>query len=291
MEAYHEAYEAWHEARRPRPPKLRRLGTAESPSLPSSPAPSQPSRQRARQAHQAEETKQQAGGPTLIDWRGRTLQVIVKLANIVLTPDRPGYAGGVWHVEGMANERIVATAIYYYDSDNVGESRLSFRTVIDEPGYEQNDNAGIEAIYGLVNDQPLNQPLGSVHTVEGRCLAWPNLYQHRVEPFGLVDPKRPGHRKILVFFLIDPARPVVSTAQVLPQQRVWLVQALADDCVAALHRLSPPLQDLVVAYAAAGTMTLTEARGFRTELMAERKFAIDQVTQTVFERPFSLCEH
>jgi Protein of unknown function (DUF4246) len=31
---------------------------------------------------------------------GRPLQVIVKLANIVLTPDKPEYAGGTWHVEG-----------------------------------------------------------------------------------------------------------------------------------------------------------------------------------------------
>ena len=32
--------------------------------------------------------------------RGRTLQVIVKAANIVLTPDAPTYDGGAWHVEG-----------------------------------------------------------------------------------------------------------------------------------------------------------------------------------------------
>jgi hypothetical protein len=29
------------------------------------------------------------------------LQVIVKLANIVLTPNKPAYAGGKWHVEGI----------------------------------------------------------------------------------------------------------------------------------------------------------------------------------------------
>jgi Protein of unknown function (DUF4246) len=31
---------------------------------------------------------------------GRPLQVIVKLANIMLTSDKPEYAGGTWHVEG-----------------------------------------------------------------------------------------------------------------------------------------------------------------------------------------------
>ncbi|KAF9335664.1 hypothetical protein BGZ91_010407 [Linnemannia elongata] len=52
----------------------------------------------------------------------RPLQVIVKLANIELTPDNPKYEGGTWHVEGMANENIVATGIYYYYTDNITES-------------------------------------------------------------------------------------------------------------------------------------------------------------------------
>ncbi len=34
------------------------------------------------------------------------VQVIVKLANIVLTPDKPTYPAGSWHVEGMENERV-----------------------------------------------------------------------------------------------------------------------------------------------------------------------------------------
>ncbi|KAF9272153.1 hypothetical protein BGZ88_005133 [Linnemannia elongata] len=45
--------------------------------------------------------------------RERPLQVTVKLANIELTPDNPKYEGGTWQVEGMANENIVATGIYY----------------------------------------------------------------------------------------------------------------------------------------------------------------------------------
>jgi len=36
-----------------------------------------------------------------ISLRGRTLQVIVRLANIVLNPERPEYPGGKWHVEGL----------------------------------------------------------------------------------------------------------------------------------------------------------------------------------------------
>ncbi|KAG0350000.1 hypothetical protein BG005_010481 [Podila minutissima] len=45
---------------------------------------------------------------------GQKLQVIVKLANIELTPENPRYTGGSWHVEGMASENIAASGIYYY---------------------------------------------------------------------------------------------------------------------------------------------------------------------------------
>jgi len=48
---------------------------------------------------------------------GSTVQIIVKLANIQLTPEKSEYNGGSWHVEGMENERIVASGIYYYDEE------------------------------------------------------------------------------------------------------------------------------------------------------------------------------
>lgn len=35
------------------------------------------------------------------DYASKGLQVIVKLANIHLTPDGPEYEGGTWHVEGQ----------------------------------------------------------------------------------------------------------------------------------------------------------------------------------------------
>jgi len=39
--------------------------------------------------------------------KGRTLQVIVKLANIVLTPEKSEYPGGKWHVEGLSPSYFV----------------------------------------------------------------------------------------------------------------------------------------------------------------------------------------
>lgn len=64
------------------------------------------------------------------------LQVIVKLANIELTPEKPTYDGGSWHVEGQLNERICATTLYYYDSKNVADNSLVFRHRTDEDEFE-----------------------------------------------------------------------------------------------------------------------------------------------------------
>ncbi|MFE0416351.1 DUF4246 domain-containing protein [Streptomyces tendae] len=199
-----------------------------------------------------------------VDLRGRRLQVIVKLAAIHLTPDSPEYAGGSWHVEGMLNEQIVSTCLLYWDSENITESRLGFRTTVDDPeDYEQDDNTGMREVYGLERGSALNQVLGSAATPEGRCLAFPNVLQHRVAPFRLSDPTRPGHRKILAFFLVDPSQTIVSTSDVPPQQP----------------------------WSATTTMSLEEAKNYREQLMQERKFFVDEHNHQLYEREFSLCEH
>lgn len=59
------------------------------------------------------------------------LQVIFKLANIHLTPEKPTYHGSNWHVEGALNERICATALFYYDQENIEDNYLEFRQQID----------------------------------------------------------------------------------------------------------------------------------------------------------------
>ncbi|MCX5175259.1 DUF4246 domain-containing protein [Streptomyces virginiae] len=198
-----------------------------------------------------------------VDLRGRRLQVIVKLATIHLTPDKPEYPGGSWHVEGMLNERIVSTGIYYWDSENITESRLGFRAALDDPNYEQNDDNGLREVYGLEDEDALNQALGSTATPAGRCLAFPNVLQHRVGEFSLADATRPGHRKILAFFLVDPSERIVSTSDVPPQQ---------------------PWSDT-------STMTLEQAKTYREQLMQERKFFVDEHNEQLYEREFSLCEH
>lgn len=46
----------------------------------------------------------------------KPLQIIVKLANIELTPDKPEYEGGSWHVEGMMVCRLLLLQSLQVDS-------------------------------------------------------------------------------------------------------------------------------------------------------------------------------
>jgi hypothetical protein len=62
---------------------------------------------------------------------GQGIQIIFKLANIHLSPEKPQYNGGSWHIEGALNEHICATALYYYDQENITDSHLAFRQALD----------------------------------------------------------------------------------------------------------------------------------------------------------------
>ncbi|KAK1637387.1 hypothetical protein BDP81DRAFT_460919 [Colletotrichum phormii] len=114
------------------------------------------------------------------------IQVIVKLANIHLTPEKPTYDGG----------------------------HLVFRTVADkeelmgELNYEQSDHYSIDRTFAINSHADTNQHLGSVLTREDRLLAFPNVYQHCVAPFELEDKTKAGHRKILA--LLGPLPPEVT---------------------------------------------------------------------------------
>ncbi|KAI8926191.1 hypothetical protein BC831DRAFT_504624 [Entophlyctis helioformis] len=222
-----------------------------------------------------------------VSLRGRDLQVIVKLANIHLTPENPEYGGGTWHVEGAANESIVATGIYYYDMANITASRLSFRTTVnaeDPPfKYEQSDHTYYEMVYGFRNEIGEGvQDLGSIQASQGRCIAFPNSWQHHVEPFKLADPSKPGHRKTLVFFLVDPTKRVVSTAHVAPQQQDWYETGVI------ASRLPPEL-GVFIAPHIHGTMSTAESHAVRAQLMEER--SVIDTERTGMIETFNLCEH
>ncbi|KAJ6473292.1 hypothetical protein C8R45DRAFT_874563 [Mycena sanguinolenta] len=228
--------------------------------------------------------------------RGKTIQCIVKLANIHLTPQNPEYTGGSWHVEAMLNERIVASGItYYYEEENISESRLAFRVTTGSPTYhEQNDELCMQILYGLQRNSRCVQDLGSVATTEGRALAWPNVYQHCVSPFRLVDEAKPGHRKILAIFLVDPSiEPIPSATNIPPQQAEWVFDTLVeakDDPSSRSSRLPLELLSLICDNLPDTFMTLEDAEEHRMELMDERTdFVRDR--EADWSSRFNMCEH
>ncbi|KAH9894735.1 hypothetical protein C8Q73DRAFT_745225 [Cubamyces lactineus] len=227
---------------------------------------------------------------------GRTMQVIVKLASIVLTPENPKYSGGSWHVEGMANERIVATGLYYYSSENITESRLGFRATAGEGGdggvwmsYEQSDYTGWYTAYGFAGGDSLNQEIGHIVAEEDKCIAFPNIFQHRVDGFELADPSKPGHRKILCFFLVDPLVKIHSTSDIPPQQADWSMDEMVR--APALMNLPVELFDMVAGFAMDGTISRKEAEEHREKLMKERANFVMEHNERVYEIEFNMCEH
>ena len=253
------------------------------------------------------------------------LQVIVKLANIELTPDKPDYEGGSWHIEGLMNEHICASSLYYYDSHNITESFLGFRHRADDDdqleftkAYDQvwqplhmagdlqlytsfqiykmtndqsiqDDYSGVEELYDIHEDDDKVQGLGRVSTPQGRLLAFPNVLQHRVSPFTLQDRTRPGHRKILALFLVDPHIPILSTANVPPQQREWWRKGLQEE--KALGKLPNELADRVVDEVSDFPISLQEAKELRLDVLEERKAYANDVDADLKTLTFSFCEH
>ncbi|KAK5991331.1 hypothetical protein PT974_09612 [Cladobotryum mycophilum] len=171
------------------------------------------------------------------------LQVIVKMTSIELTPEKPEFPAGNWQIEGQMNEKICATALFYIDSENVTSSHLSFRmptsTYINDDMKSGQDRYNyLERVYGTafggVGDHrdaeeggpgSCLQTFGDVETPEGRLLAFPNVFHHKVSSFRLEDPSKPGHQRFLALWLVDPHRRIISTANVPPQQKDWWVGA------------------------------------------------------------------
>lgn len=211
------------------------------------------------------------------------LKVIVKLANIELTPELPRYEGGSWHVEGTINEDIVATILYYYDVENIDESKLSFRESLNDPPYEQGDDTYCEHFYGLKDGDVMRKLAGSVVTKQDRVLIFPNSFQHHVDAFELSDKTKPGHRKILCFFIVDPHNNLVKSSDTIPPQQMdWATDNEIRE------KYFPELTDSVL------TMSREEAFSIRRELMEERSaMQAEEIDdgEAPFYRSFSLCEH
>ena len=132
------------------------------------------------------------------------------------------------------------------------------------------------------------QELGSVETIQGRCIAFPNVYQHQVQPFRLEDPTKPGVRKIFVAFLVDPTQTIPSATTVGPQQREIIREAmLATDNSSWLSKLPTELID-IISGGNDGAMSRAEAEKYRLDLMEERTVFVEESNTNYFGQEFNM---
>ena len=131
-------------------------------------------------------------------------------------------------------------------------------------------------------DSPCVQDVGDVITKTNRCVAFPNLYQHQIQPFHLEDPTKPGHRRILVFFLVDPTQRVLSATDVAPQQCEWVTEAMQTaGPTSAFAKLPTELLN-IISDENEGAMTRLEAEKYREEFMSERTVSGEETNRTYF---------
>ncbi|KAH7128294.1 hypothetical protein B0J11DRAFT_266921 [Dendryphion nanum] len=259
-------------------------------------------------------------GKCLIDrFKESGLQIIVKIASIELTPEKPEFAAGGWHVEGMMNEHICATSLYYLDCENVTSSRLSFRMqtsadLSQDYIYKigQDSYYWMESVYGTNlgsgNGGSCLQNYGNVETKQGRLLAFPNLFHHRVSGFRLADPSKPGHRRFIALWLVDPTKRIISTANVPPQQMDWWKASAfgatpeAQQAISFKHgsigierNLPQELADMVrEEFSIEGgqlPMSVEEANEHRLTLMEERSNFKETAENEWNMNSYSFCEH
>ncbi|KAF3177370.1 hypothetical protein TWF788_007801 [Orbilia oligospora] len=124
-----------------------------------------------------------------------------------------------------------------FDADDEGDPEFEGCDDSDDEDLDQRGDPGIYEILEQNSDWPIVfnmssesqswavQEIGQTETKKNRAIAFPNIYQHQVQPFKLLDPTKPGYRKILVFFLCDPSNDDLPTTRVVaPQQPEFRVE-------------------------------------------------------------------
>jgi len=213
---------------------------------------------------------------------GRTFQVITKAANYILEPGQ-SYEG-TWHVEGLPQENIIGSGIFYYSTtSNVKGNSLAFR--------DKRDNDRLDR--ERTQNRRFYKNLGRVRTLPGRCLVFTNDLQHKVKK--LSNPSNfLAVRKILCFFVVAPSVRIPSSLSV-PEQywdKIKIGVCMALWRVSMVLTGSPLPQEVtkrILSYAKWG-FTRKEAEEIRLKLMHERKYYVDK-NNGVWERSYSFCEH
>lgn len=144
----------------------------------------------------------------------------------------------------------------------------------------------------MLDEDKMSKVIGSMETKEDRVLIFPNWFQHHVDPFELTDKTKPGHRKILCLFIVDPFNDkVLATDMVPPQQKSWWEDG-TDLTSYGLNEFSK--LEILKLKENNWPVSLDEIKPVREELMSERTIPEvdeDGYSEFSFQRKFSLCEH
>lgn len=180
-------------------------------------------------------------------------QVITKIVDINIPSNET--IEGAWHVEGMSHEHIVCTSDCVILQENVQAELLFKRRFLLEEAdgknekYSYHGNHCVEEIEFLENGLI---PLGKCSTKAQDIVCFPNSHIHKVTQHNPTG--NPGRRILVVFWLINPNKRILSTRDVARQQ---------------------------------GDMSKEKALKYRLELMEERK----RQKETFNIRDINLCEH
>ncbi|KAK6340137.1 hypothetical protein TWF730_001908 [Orbilia blumenaviensis] len=135
--------------------------------------------------------------------KGRTVKVFVRVFSMVVPPGEEGVEGGDWTLTGTLNERVVATGVYCYSRENVTDPRLRLR---------RNN-------FSTLHWKPQPQEVEGVPILENRAFVFSGNYEYKMPHLKLVDDKKPGHLKMVMFHLCDPDfGELLSTQDIIPQQ-------------------------------------------------------------------------
>ncbi|KAJ1732665.1 hypothetical protein LPJ72_003290 [Coemansia sp. Benny D160-2] len=192
--------------------------------------------------------------------RGEELQVVVEMDTTYLAPKSPKIGPkigpkrirGDWKNSGIPNDKIVATAIWYYDVENAEISDIQFRDPVGT--YEEHDKLSdmlekifFKYVYGIDDDleraYSYFQPVGTTGIRRDRTVCFPNSYQHLEPSVELADLFRCGHVRKLYFHFVHPGVRIPSTSIVAPQQQEWWAETAFS--VPPLNSLPTELQVMI----------------------------------------------
>lgn len=178
---------------------------------------------------------------------------MITFAEIQLNAENPEYRGDEWQTDGQLNEHIVSTAMFCYDIENITDSYIYFGAVGDEqnlgPGPSPIPEEVAYRAFGILPEEKNFQVLGRVKVHPDTAIFYPNVYKHRHGPISLVDRSKEGHLKYFKLYLVDPGIPIISTANVPPQQYSWWTESeIHNQGLGIVQRLPPELKELVHSY-------------------------------------------